>query len=282
MVQKAAFGSKKNPEGYTIEEPMEIPVGQGIVGSVAQSGVAEIIADTSLDQRYVAAGENRLSEMAVPLLQHGRVIGIIDSEHSERGFYQAHHLEALKTIAAICVSKISQAKADKEAARGKEAQQQAAHLKRVDELKSRFFANISHEFRTPLNLILAPLENRTKEITGAEVGMMRRNAHRLLRLVNQLLDLARIEVGLVNKECRNIEVARFLAGIAETFSPLAATRGIRYQVNIPERDYVVGIDPDKLGEDPLQFCLSNAFKFTPAGRYRQCSFLPCPDRMSCR
>ena len=141
--------------------------------------------------------------------------------------------------------------------------QEAEQIRQMDQMKSQFFANISHEFRTPLNLILAPLEQQ-KPIAPPEVNMMRRNARRLLRLVNQLLDLAKIEVGLLKLENRKLEVARFLSNIAQSFLPLAKTKNINYQIDIPERDYVIMIDPDKL-EKIVYNLLSNAFKFTPTG-----------------
>jgi signal transduction histidine kinase/DNA-binding response OmpR family regulator len=261
LVQKAAYGTK-NPTDFAIHQPIEIPLGQGIVGSVALKKQAEIVNDTSADSRYIVDEESRLSELAVPLIQQDKVIGVIDSEHPEKDFFKPQHLEALKTIAAICVSKISQAQADAEAQKARQAQIEAEHIKQLDQIKSHFFANISHEFRTPLNLILAPLQKKQYPIPPNEVEMMARNAQRLLKLVNQLLDLAKIEVGLMKLERRNIEVYRFVASIAQSFQPLAEAKNIQYQIDIPERDYVAYFDPDKL-EKILYNLLSNAFKFTP-------------------
>ncbi len=136
------------------------------------------------------------------------------------------------------------------------------NIKQLDQMKSQFFANISHEFRTPLNLILAPLQSKKHPIPPQELDMMRRNAGRLLRLVNQLLDLARIEVGLMKPDNRTIEVSSFLNNIAVSFSPLAEIKSINYQIDIPERDYFISTDPDKL-EKIVYNLLSNAFKFTP-------------------
>ncbi|PHN06104.1 tetratricopeptide repeat protein [Flavilitoribacter nigricans] len=134
----------------------------------------------------------------------------------------------------------------------------------LDQMKSRFFANISHEFRTPLNLILAPLEQERPAIPKAEIGMMRRNAQRLLRLVNQLLDLARIEGGLMKVEKRDLELASYISNIARAFLPLAESKNIHFQMDIPERDYIAAVDVDKL-EKIIYNLLSNAFKFTPEG-----------------
>jgi signal transduction histidine kinase/DNA-binding response OmpR family regulator len=263
LIQKAAYGTK-NPEDFVIHNPLKIPVGKGIVGAVAQSGIAEIVNDASKDPRYIIDDEARFSELAVPLIHQNKVIGVIDSEHPEKDFYKQYHLEALTTIASICSSKISQARADSEAKKAKEAQVEAEQIKQMDLLKTQFFANVSHEFRTPLNLILAPLRKNRFPIPAWEVEMMGRNANRLLRLVNQLLDLAKIEVGLVKLENRTINVAKFISEIAHTFVHLAEAKGITFKVDIQERELVAFLDPDKL-EKIIYNLLSNAFKFTPSG-----------------
>ncbi|HZB12706.1 MAG TPA: tetratricopeptide repeat protein, partial [Chryseolinea sp.] len=263
LIQKAAYGTK-NPQDFVIHNPLEIPLGKGIVGAVAQSGIAEIVNDASQDARYIIDDEARLSELAVPLIHQNKVIGVIDSEHPEKDFFKQYHLEALTTIASICSSKISQAWADSEAKKAKEAQVEAEQIKQMDSLKTQFFANVSHEFRTPLNLILAPLRKNRFPIPAWEVEMMGRNANRLLRLVNQLLDLAKIEVGLVTLENRTINVAKFISEIAHTFVHLADAKEITFKVDIQERELVAFLDPDKL-EKIIYNLLSNAFKFTPTG-----------------
>ncbi len=164
LVQKAAYG-KKNPEEFNIYVPIEIPLGMGIVGTVAHTGIPEIVNDASQDARYIVDDQARLSELAVPLVIRSKVIGVIDSEHPQRNFFNRHHQDALSIIASICASKISQALADEKANKAREAQLEAEQIKQLDQLKSQFFANVSHEFRTPLHLILAPLQKRQGVIT---------------------------------------------------------------------------------------------------------------------
>ncbi|MGB3587666.1 MAG: ATP-binding protein, partial [Tunicatimonas sp.] len=246
-----------------IHEPIEIPVGQGIVGSVAQRGEVEVVNDTSDDERYIVDDDSRLSELAVPIKHQGKVIGVIDSEHSEKNFYSDYHLKALKTITAICASKIAQAQADERTHQAEEAQREAEQIKAMDLMKSRFFANISHEFRTPLHLILGPLRGHQDEpIPPHELGMMQRNAHRLLRLVNQLMDLSKLEVGELRLEYQQADVFEFLRAIADSFIPLAQEKPITFQVDIPIRPAPLKFDPDKL-EKIVYNLLSNAIKFTP-------------------
>ncbi len=104
-LQKAAYGPK-NIDYRAIHKPIELPFDHGVVGAVGSSGQGEIVADTRLDSRYIVDDESRCSEMAMPIICDNRVIGIIDSEHSQPGFYQAHHARIVKNIAAICGQKI--------------------------------------------------------------------------------------------------------------------------------------------------------------------------------
>jgi signal transduction histidine kinase len=105
LIQKAAAGPKSN-EPYQIMNPIEIPVGKGIVGHVARTGKPEIIRNTTHDQRYIIDDQLRLSEIAVPIIVEGKVFGVIDSEHCKKNFYSKWHLSMLQEIAAICSSKI--------------------------------------------------------------------------------------------------------------------------------------------------------------------------------
>jgi ligand-binding sensor domain-containing protein/putative methionine-R-sulfoxide reductase with GAF domain len=111
LVQKAAYGPK-NPKGHEITDPMEIEPGKGIVGAAAVAARPELVSDTSKDARYIVDDEQRLSELAVPILHDGKVIGVIDSEHSKRNFFTEAHIKALSTIASISANKIAEAQAE--------------------------------------------------------------------------------------------------------------------------------------------------------------------------
>jgi signal transduction histidine kinase/ligand-binding sensor domain-containing protein len=106
LIQKAAYGPK-NPYRREIVNILELPVGKGIVGSVAESGKSIIIKNTSKDERYVVDDEKRLSEITVPVKVDGKVYAVIDSEHPQKSFYKSFHLRVLKKIAAICAERIS-------------------------------------------------------------------------------------------------------------------------------------------------------------------------------
>lgn len=136
----------------------------------------------------------------------------------------------------------------------------------LDRMKSRFFANISHEFRTPLTLILGPIDDMIGRPENAGIrkylAPMRKNAARLLDLVNQLLELSRIESGRLKPTLTRNDMNALVKGIAMSFHSLAEIKNIRLEVlvrNPPPPSY---IDRDKF-EKILTNLLSNAFKFTP-------------------
>lgn len=113
LVQRAAYGPK-NPKGREILAPIVIPMGQGVVGSVAVTGKPERIADTRFDPRYICDDQMRLSELAVPIAFEGRVLGVIDSEHSARDFFTPWHLEVFTTLATMAASRIVRARLDEQ------------------------------------------------------------------------------------------------------------------------------------------------------------------------
>jgi putative methionine-R-sulfoxide reductase with GAF domain len=112
LIQKAAHGPK-NPRHYDIVKPLEIPLGEGICGCVAITGVAEIIHDTSKDSRYIVDDEPRLSEITVPIICDGEVIGVIDCEHPARNFFTKQHARLLVAIASFYGIRISRLQAER-------------------------------------------------------------------------------------------------------------------------------------------------------------------------
>src|SRR5690606_37282439 len=137
----------------------------------------------------------------------------------------------------------------------------------IDRMKSRFFTNISHEFRTPLSLIIGPLEDILRKTSGddqkRQFGLMHRNARRLQDLINQLLDLARLEAGSMALRLQVGDMTQTLRFVESAFPSLAERKGIDYRQEIKVN--IRGCyDRDKV-EKITNNLLSNAFKFTPEG-----------------
>lgn len=146
---------------------------------------------------------------------------------------------------------------------------EAEKMHELDKAKSEFFANISHEFRTPLTLIsgtVEKLQSRDESFfeRQEEYGLIHRNADRLLHLVNQLLDLSKLEAGKLQVEQQPGEISGFLRRLAGSFASLFETKGITYRFELPDRQLHVLFDPDKV-EKVLTNLLLNAFKFTNSG-----------------
>ncbi len=144
-------------------------------------------------------------------------------------------------------------------------------LKELDQVKSRFFANISHELRTPLTLLLAPLEsllqrfNRSlDEETRNMLVTMHSNGMRLLKLINDLLDLVRLESGRMEVKSEPLEVAEFVKGLASAARQVADDKRLRLVTFVDPAVGAVLADRDKLEKVVLNL-LFNALKFTPAG-----------------
>ncbi len=144
-------------------------------------------------------------------------------------------------------------------------------LTELDQIKSRFFANISHELRTPLTLLLAPLEamihryhRAFDEPTRNLLQTMQSNGMRLLKLINDLLDLVRLDSGVMQVKREAVELDEFLRGLASAARQMADDKRIRLETSVTPEVGSVMVDKDKLEKIILNLQF-NALKFTPAG-----------------
>lgn len=188
LIQRAAHGPK-NPIELDILNPIRIKIGEGIVGKVAKTGIAEIIYDTRENSRYIVDDEVRLSEISVPIVTDAnKVIGVIDSEHSDIGFYTENDLEILKTIASITAAKLLQAFAQEKLKRSNEGLEQFAYI-------------ASHDLQEPLRMIASYsqlLERNYKKDLDQQgidfLNYLREGAKRMNLLVSDLLIYSQIEM----------------------------------------------------------------------------------------
>ena len=149
---------------------------------------------------------------------------------------------------------------------------QAQDLLQLDETKSRFFANISHEFRTPLTVILGmanSLHQQADPRLRQSAILIERNGRNLLRLINQILDLSRLEAGQMPLKLVRTDLIRFIRFVGESFHSMAGAKGIHLIVHAEEEACEADVNPDKL-QDIVANLLGNALKFTPPGGEVRC------------
>lgn len=159
---------------------------------------------------------------------------------------------------------------------------QAETLQQLDQTKSRFFANISHEFRTPLTVILGMAGELKTDSVDQKPGRLRqvaelieRNGTNLLRLINQILDLSKIEAGEMTLKRTPTDLVGFVRYVGESFHSMASQKEVALQV-LTEPDAVVAeIDKDKV-QDVLANLLANAIRFTPMGGQVTCELRITP------
>ncbi|HEX5171569.1 MAG TPA: ATP-binding protein, partial [Cyclobacteriaceae bacterium] len=250
--------------------------------TVARSGVAEVIHDTSKDNRYIVDDERRYSEITVPIIYQDKVIGVIDSEHPERNFFSDVHLKVLTTIAALASNKIGKALAEEEMMKATIDQMEAEKIREVNRLKSQFFAHISHEFRTPMTLILGPLDEMIRKSIDPEeikqLKIMQSNGRKLLRLINDLLELSKFDEGKLNLNLTRGDIHAILRTITNSFHSQAAQKGIIIEAIIPSQALIIAFDSQKI-ETILINLLSNAIKFSPEQRPIQVSVQHALNRL---
>ena len=140
-------------------------------------------------------------------------------------------------------------------------------MQELDQLKIKFLTNVSHEFRTPLALIMAPVEKmlvKADQEQKQQLGMIGKNAKRLLNLVNQLLDFRKLEVQELKLHQKTGDIIKFVKDISLSFTDIAEEKGIGFAFDTEEDTLITSFDHDKI-ERILFNLLSNAFKFTQSG-----------------
>ncbi|HTY70136.1 MAG TPA: ATP-binding protein [Alphaproteobacteria bacterium] len=246
----------------------------GVV-SVLDTGTAVVHEGLVARFGYVPGGgwpEPTNSAIVLPVSKSGQMAGTtgvlvaginprrrLDDEY--RGFFDL--------VAGQLATAIANARAYEEERRRAEA------LAEIDRAKTAFFSNASHEFRTPLTLMLGPLEDSLARssrgasvpVARSELELMHRNGLRLLKLVNTLLDFSRIEAGRMQAVFEDIDLAAYTADLASTFRSAMEKAGLRFVVDCAPLPVATYVDRD-MWEKVVLNLLSNAFKYTLAGEVR--------------
>ncbi len=239
------------------------------VAEVFAAGAAETV--QGLAERFGALpggawGAPPRTALVLPLTIPGqdRPAAVLVAAVSPRKALDPGHRSFFDLLAGQVAAALADATAYEQERRRAEA------LAELDRAKTAFFSNVSHEFRTPLTLMLSPIEELLSDRHGLsseqreQLRLVQRNGERLLKLVNTLLDFARIEAGRVQASFAPLDLARATAELASTFRSAVEKAGLRLIVDCPPLAEPVYVDRD-MWEKIVLNLVSNAFKFTFAG-----------------
>lgn len=225
---------------------------------------------------------NTRSVLGVPLIKDSRWISNIGIHHAEPREWTVAEIAlvqetAERTWAAVerawaeaAMHKSELQRVQEQAAREQE-HQRAETLAELDRAKTKFFSNISHEFRTPLTLLLAPLEDALRDFNyplsepqRERIELSHRNGLRLLKLVNSLLDFSRVEAGRLHANYESTDLATYTVDLVSNFRSAIESGGLELVVDCPSLPESVCVDRS-MWEKIVLNLLSNAFKFTFEG-----------------
>lgn len=200
--------------------------------------------------------------MPIPCVGRHRAAGVLVLGISPRRAFDDDYRGFFDLVAGHVTTALSNARAYEQ------EQERAEKLAELDRAKTTFFANVSHEFRTPLTLILGPLEDAIGRPDGALCGesleAVHRNALRLLRLVNSMLDFSRVEASRLESRFEPTDLAQLTAGLVASFRSLVEGAGLKLSVDCPALNELAYVDRSHW-EKVMFNLLSNAFKFTLLG-----------------
>lgn len=264
LIQVAAYGSKTTDHREIID-PLDIEPDTGIVGKAFETAQHILVEETSHHPDYRVDNIARNSELAVPIVSNGKVIGVIDSEHSVKGFFLPRHVQAFQVIASFCGIKISETLAKESIEKAETLEKEASHYRELDQLKNRFITNISHDLKTPLSLIKAPAMQIEKQATDEHIKKLSsyilKNTDHLLRVVGQLLQLNRVDKGLNELYLEEVKTESIFSKLVAQYEGLAEKDRINFKYTIAP--VTLRTDSFRL-EQIVHNLVHNAFRYTGA------------------
>jgi signal transduction histidine kinase/DNA-binding response OmpR family regulator len=261
-------GGAASPESVSLRDTDTDPWS---LNAVAESGQIAVLSNLSARFDELPSGawkQSPQNTMVMPVLlpghEHPRAI-VVAAVNPMRALDDAY-----RTFFGLIATQIASGLADAQAR--EEERRRAESLAELDRAKTTFFSNVSHEFRTPLTLMIGPLQDLLAERGGelpadaaTAVDVAHRNGQRLLKLVNTLLDFSRIEAGRIDATYEPIDLAAFTTELASVFRSAIEKAGLALIVDCPQLPEMVYVDRD-MWEKIVLNLLSNAFKFTFDGQ----------------
>jgi signal transduction histidine kinase len=266
----AKYGSMPVPEARPLS--YGTPVGRAIIdGETVHVHDLKSEVETEFPHskpRQAISGARTL--LTTPLLPKGRAFGAIVIRRNEVRPFSVKQIELLRTFADQTVIAIENVRLFQEI-QEKSRQLETANerLKDLDRLKSDFVSNVSHELRTPLTAIKGAVDLLLREVPGPlnenqthHLSRVRSNTQHLAGLINDLLDLSKIEEGKIEFDAGRVSLGGLLHEVMETVKPMAAEKPVLLEVDVPDPSVLVWADRDKVTQ-VLMNLIGNAIKFTP-------------------
>jgi signal transduction histidine kinase len=263
-----AFESGITP---TIEPGMSFPASMFPLPDLMSAGESFVSHNLSKDERVDPASRvitrqsGGVSTAVLPINAGGEWLGVIAVSSSQEGYFDERKLYLYQSLAEQGAIALRTARLYDE------IQRTAQRLREVDRLKSEFLANMSHELRTPLNsilgyteLILMDLEDELDTETLQDIQAIHNNGQHLLSLINDILDLAKIEAGRMTLNLEQVALDPLLDGIKNSSAGLLVKKSIDFRVVVENNLPTVQADPIRLHQI-LNNLVSNAIKFTDEG-----------------
>jgi signal transduction histidine kinase len=271
--EQFALKASENIDAELMEAVRRTPVrkGEGAIGRCAVTQepeqVPEILDDsyqTGRKELLVRAGYRAI--LAVPLLREGHLLGALQVFRRTPGSFAEESVELLKTFATQSAMAIQNARLFREIA------EKSRELEEASKHKSQFLASMSHELRTPLNAILGFNEMLLGEVYGPlsedmqpPLAQMQTSGKHLLRLINNVLDLAKIEAGRMELALSDYSVHDTVESVRATLRPLAEAKGLDFVVELPPDLPLAHGDPGRITQCLMNLA-GNSLKFTKAGK----------------
>lgn len=251
------------------------PVLQQLLNTQQPVVVDDLVVNSALNGFDLPLREPSRALIVVPLLSDGQLIGSISlRQTSKPRHWLTSEIDLAQAVASQAAIAVQQSRLYQK------TRQQAERLLELDRQKTEFFQNVSHEFRTPLTLMIGPLESVVAAKTAlpydqSEIAL--RNSRRLLRLVNQLLDIQRLDAGRMQASFGPSNFVEFINQIVETFRPYCDRKNITISTRLTP-GAAVYLDVEKF-DKVLYNLLSNAMKFTNPGGKIDIIVEPVGDRI---
>ena len=259
-----------------IQATSKVPLGEGVAGSVAEKGEPLLIRDIedhpTFRKLHSHGRYSSKSLICVPLKVGDRVIGVLNGNNRRgRDILTEHDLRLLRVYAAQASVIIERARLYRNLEnKADELSGAYSQLKALDRIKSDFITNVSHEYRTPVTVILGYLELLKSTVQDPsqeeKVNITMEAAHRLARLVDDSTDMLRLDSGTMPFSYQSVDAEEFFRDVLQKFWSSFGSRGVDLVLDIPDGLPAISMDVGKMRK-VLDKLLDNSLKFTPSGGY---------------